>query len=126
MKNVLIVALGGGIGAAGRHLVGLLMMRLFGTGFPYGTLTVNILGSFLMGLLIATLSRMDGSSHGLRLLVATGMLGGFTTFSSFSLDFATLWERGQMELAAGYAAITVIVSIAALFAALWLVRTVAG
>ncbi|WP_321339796.1 fluoride efflux transporter CrcB [Breoghania sp.] len=126
MKNVLIVALGGGIGAAGRHLVGLLMMRLFGTGFPYGTLTVNILGSFMMGLLIATLSRMDGSSHGVRLLVATGMLGGFTTFSSFSLDFATLWERGQMELAAGYAAITVIVSIAALFAALWLVRAVAG
>ncbi|WP_321502963.1 fluoride efflux transporter CrcB [Breoghania sp.] len=126
MKNVLIVALGGGIGAAGRHLVSLLMMRHFGTGFPYGTLTVNVLGSFLMGLLIATLSRMDGSSQGLRLLIATGMLGGFTTFSSFSLDFATLWERGQMELAAGYAAITVIISIVALFAALWLVRALAG
>ena len=126
MKNVLIVALGGGIGAAGRHLVSILMMRLFGTGFPYGTLTVNVLGSFLMGLLIATLSRMDGSSQGLRLLIATGMLGGFTTFSSFSLDFATLWERGQIELAAGYAAITVIMSIVALFAALWLVRALAG
>ena len=65
---------------------------------------------------------MDGSFQNLRLLVATGMLGGFTTFSSFSLDFATIWERGHMELALGYMAITVVASIGALFAALWLVR----
>ncbi|PTW61546.1 camphor resistance protein CrcB [Breoghania corrubedonensis] len=126
MKHLLLVALGGGIGAAGRHLVGLYMMRQFGTGFPYGTLTVNVLGSFIMGLLIAILSRMDGSFQNVRLLVATGMLGGFTTFSSFSLDFATIWERGHMELALGYMLITVVASIGALFAALWLVRGLAG
>ena len=126
MKHLLLVALGGGIGAAGRHLVGLYMLRHFGGGFPYGTLTVNIVGSFIMGLFIAILARMDGSFQSLRLLVATGMLGGFTTFSSFSLDFATIWERGHMELALGYMAITVVASIGALFAALWLVRGIAG
>lgn len=126
MKHLLLVALGGGIGAAGRHLVGLFMMRQFGTGFPYGTLTVNVVGSFAMGLFIAWLARLDGSFQSLRLIVATGMLGGFTTFSSFSLDVATLWERGQMELALGYMLVTVVASIAALFAALWLVRGLAG
>ncbi|MDJ0929946.1 fluoride efflux transporter CrcB [Breoghania sp.] len=126
MNNLLLVAIGGGIGAAGRHFVGLFMMRHFGSGFPYGTLTVNILGSFIMGLFIATLARLDGSFQSLRLLIATSMLGGFTTFSSFSLDAATLWERGQLELAAGYVLVTVVASIAALFAALWLVRGLAG
>ncbi len=96
MGNFLIVALGGGIGAALRHGVNLLTLRWFGPNFPYGTLTVNVAGSLIMGLFIGWLLRYNpGTSAGLRLFVATGILGGFTTFSAFSLDMALLWEKGR-------------------------------
>jgi CrcB protein len=122
MNNLLIVAAGGAVGASMRHLVNLASLRLMGPSFPWGTVTVNIVGSFLMGVFIELLAlKLQGSTE-LRLLVATGLLGGFTTFSAFSLDVVVLWERGQAGLAAGYVAMSVVLSIAALFAGLAAVR----
>jgi len=125
MNNVLIVAAGGAIGASLRHLTGLAALRLWGPGFPWGTLAVNLVGSFVMGLVIEWLARRTGASNELRLFIATGILGGFTTFSAFSLDFAVLWERGAIGIAMLYALVSVIGAIAALFAALWLMRALA-
>lgn len=97
-----------------RHAVGVASLRLLGTGFPYGTLLVNCLGSLLMGLLIGVLAtRLDGSQE-MRLFMATGFLGGFTTFSAFSLDVVVLWERGAVTEAVIYGVGSVLVSIAAL------------
>ncbi|WP_428697498.1 fluoride efflux transporter CrcB [Stappia sp.] len=123
MQHLFLVALGGGLGAAGRHLVNLAALRTFGPGFPAGTLAVNVLGSLLMGLLVGWLaSRAGGTGNALRLFLATGFLGGFTTFSAFSLDVATLWERGALGVAALYAGISVTASILALFAGLIAMR----
>jgi len=123
MIHLLLVALGGAIGASLRHLSGTFFLRTFGPGFPYGTLFVNVAGSLAMGLFIGWLvRRTGGSSQELRLFVATGLLGGFTTFSAFSLDFATLWEDGRLTIALGYAAASVALSLAAIFAGLWLAR----
>ncbi len=126
MYHLLLVALGGAIGAAIRHLFNLGALRVIGPGFPWGTTAINVIGSFIMGAFIEMLSRRyGGASTELRLFVATGILGGFTTFSAFSLDFATLWERGDVVPAAGYALATVVGAILALFLGLWLVRTLA-
>ncbi|WP_421913153.1 fluoride efflux transporter CrcB [Mesorhizobium sp.] len=122
MLNLLLVVVGGGIGAGIRHLTNLGALRLVGPNFPWGTMVINIVGSFAMGLFIAMLVRRGGSSE-LRLFVATGILGGFTTFSAFSLDFATLWERGSALPALGYALASVIGAIIALFVGLWLARS---
>jgi len=122
MLHVLIVAVGGGLGAALRHLSGLAALRLLGSGFPWGTAFVNIVGSFLMGALVEALARRAGASSEVRLFLATGFLGGFTTFSSFSLDTSVLYERGELLLAAVYVAGSVVVGIAALFAGIVLVR----
>ena len=119
----LIVFLGGGIGAALRHGVNLAAARLAGTAFPYGTMTVNVVGSLAMGLIAAYFAfRGDASQHW-RLFLTTGILGGFTTFSAFSLDVALLYERGELVLAALYVAVSVAASIAALFAGFGLVRS---
>lgn len=127
MQHLILVALGGGLGAAGRHLVNLAALRAFGPGFPAGTLAVNVIGSLLMGLLVGWLaSRAGGSGNALRLFLATGFLGGFTTFSAFSLDVATLWERGALGAAALYAGISVTASILALFAGLAAMRAIAA
>lgn len=123
MYHVLLVAIGGAIGASLRHLVGLWALRWFGSGFPWGTLAVNVIGSFAMGLMIELLARRLGASAELRLLVATGLLGGFTTFSAFSLDTIVLWERGEIGLAFTYVTASVVVAIAALFAGLMLGRS---
>ena len=123
MFNLLLVVVGGGIGAGIRHLTNIGALRLVGPNFPWGTMAINIVGSFAMGLFIAMLMRRGGSNE-LRLFVATGILGGFTTFSAFSLDFATLWERGATLPAFGYAFASVIGAIIALFLGLWLARTV--
>ena len=118
----LIVFLGGGIGAALRHGVNIAAARFFGLAFPFGTLTVNVVGSIVMGMLAAYFAfRGDGTQH-LRLFLATGILGGFTTFSAFSLDAVVLWERGDVWLAAGYVAASVILSIGGLFFGLWVAR----
>ena len=124
MNHVLIIAAGGAIGASLRHLVGLAALRMLGAAFPWGTLAVNIVGSFIMGVFIEWLARRaGGASHELRLFIATGVLGGFTTFSAFSLDVATLWERGASGLAVAYVALSVAGAVAALFAGLWLARS---
>lgn len=118
----LFVFLGAGIGGVFRHSVNVGAARLLGFGFPYGTLTVNILGSILMGLLAELFVIRSGLPQELRLFLTTGLLGGFTTFSTFSLDAATLWGRGQWGVAAGYVVLSLVLSMAGLFAGLMLIR----
>ena len=122
MNGFLLVALGGAIGASGRHLVGIATLRAFGPGFPWGTLTVNIVGSFLMGVLIELMALKLNISNEMRLFLATGILGGFTTFSAFSLDMALMIERKQVLSAGLYAGASVGLSVAALFAGLAVIR----
>lgn len=114
----LIVFLGAGIGGALRHGVNLGAARLFGFGFPFGTLIVNVVGSLLMGLFAGYFAYRTGVPQHFRLFLTTGILGGFTTFSAFSLDAALLMERHAYGLAAAYVAVSVAVSLAALFAGL--------
>ena len=123
MFHLLLVAVGGAIGASLRHFVNLGSLRLLGPGFPWGTMAINIAGSLVMGVFIELLARRFNASNEVRLFVATGILGGFTTFSAFSLDFAVLWERGATIPALGYAIVSVVGSIIALFLGLWLART---
>jgi len=118
----LIVFLGGGLGAAMRHGVNVAAARTLGSGFPYGTLTVNVAGSLAMGLLAAYFAFKGDAGQHWRLFFTTGVLGGFTTFSAFSLDAVLLYERGQIGLAAFYVLVSVVVSVAGLFAGLALVR----
>jgi CrcB protein len=122
MFNLLLVVVGGGIGAGIRHLANIGALRFVGPSYPWGTMAINIIGSFAMGLFIASMMRRGGSNE-VRLFVATGILGGFTTFSAFSLDFATLWERGATLPALAYALASVIGAIIALFLGLWLARS---
>jgi len=122
MNALVLVFIGGGLGAVSRHLSGMAVMRASGPGFPWGTMLVNIAGSLAMGLLIAWLARRASGDADLRLLLATGFLGGFTTFSAFSLDAVTLYERGALTAAAAYVIASVTVSILALFGGLWLAR----
>lgn len=114
------VALGGAIGASARYLTGVAAVRVLGHGFPYGTLIVNVLGSFLMGVLVVILAETGGNRFAP--LLMTGLLGGFTTFSAFSLDAITLYERGQLGLAALYVGASVLVSLAGLFLGLLVAR----
>jgi CrcB protein len=118
----LVVFIGGGVGSMLRHGVNVICGRLFGTGFPFGTYTVNITGSIVMGLLAGYFAFKGEASQAWRLFFMTGILGGYTTFSAFSLDSALLFERGQMGLAAFYIIASVALSIAGLFAGLALVR----
>ena len=117
-----IVFAGAGIGGALRHGVNVGAARLFGYGFPTGTLIVNVLGSFAMGLLAGYFLMRPGLSQHTRLFLTTGILGGFTTFSAFSLDTALLIERHAYWLAAAYVAGSVAASILALFAGMSLIR----
>ena len=121
MTPLLQVALGGAIGASGRYLTGIAVTRALGKSFPWGTLTVNVLGSFAMGALVVILAHVSGNRFAP--LLMTGVLGGFTTFSAFSLDAMTLHERGAMGAALGYVFASVILSITALFAGLMLARS---
>jgi fluoride exporter len=119
----LIVFLGGGLGAALRHGINLASARAFGTGFPYGTLLINITGSLVMGLAAAYFAFKGDASQHWRLFLTTGILGGYTTFSTFSLDAALLYERGEIGPAAIYVLASVALSIAGLFAGFALVRS---
>ncbi len=121
MTPLLQVALGGAIGASARYLTGRATVQLFGHGFPWGTFLVNVAGSFLMGVLVVSLAHL--SANRFAPLLMTGILGGFTTFSAFSLDAVTLWERGQATLAAVYVGASVILSIAGIFAGMTLARS---
>jgi CrcB protein len=125
LMNYLIVFLGGGIGAAVRHGVNVASARQFGPAFPYGTLLINVTGSLIMGLAAGYFAFKGGASQPLRLFLTTGILGGYTTFSAFSLDAALLYERGALGLAAVYVLASVALSIAGLFAGLALVRSLA-
>lgn len=120
--DYLIVFMGGGIGAALRHGVNLAAARLLGVGFPYGTLTVNVVGSLVMGLLAGYFAFRGEASQHWRLFLTTGILGGFTTFSAFSLEVGLLYERGQLGLALVYVFASIVISIAALFAGLFAMK----
>ena len=120
----LLVFLGGGIGAAMRHGVNVAFARWFSTSYPYHTLFENVSGSLLMGLLAGYFAfRGDASQH-LRLFLTTGILGGYTTFSAFSLDAVLLWERGQWWSASIYVLASVAASLAGLVIGLSVVRHV--
>lgn len=119
----LIVFLGAGVGGALRHGVNVWAVRLFGYGFPLGTFLVNVTGSFAIGLLAGYFAHRTGVSQHMRLFLTTGVLGGFTTFSAFSLDSALLIERHAYAQAAAYVTGSVLVSLFAVFAGLALFRT---
>jgi CrcB protein len=118
----LIVFLGGGIGAALRHGVNLASARIFGLAFPYATLIENITGSLVMGLLAAYFVAKAGVPQHWRLFLTTGILGGYTTFSSFSLDTALLYERGEIGLALLYVVLSVALAVGGLFAGFAIIR----
>ncbi len=123
MNGFLLVGAGGAIGAMSRYGIGILFGKLWYSNLPIATLFINILGSLLMGVLIGLLAHYTPVWQGqARLFLAVGVLGGFTTFSAFSLDVIFLIERGQTVLALSYVLISVILSICALFAGLLLVR----
>jgi CrcB protein len=121
----LLVFLGGGLGAALRHGVNIASVRLFGFGFPIGTLFINVTGSFVMGLIAGWFALKGDLSQSWRLFLTTGVLGGYTTFSAFSLDAILLWERNEIGLAALYVAGSVILSLLGLVAGLWIARSFA-
>ena len=124
MLNILLVAAGGAFGATVRHIFSGAALRLIGAGWPYGTFAINVIGSLLMGVLAGWLAvRGDGGQHW-RLLLGTGVLGGFTTFSAFSLETALLIEHRDYVPAAAYVIGSVLIGIAALFGGLWLARRV--
>ena len=120
--NYLLVFVGGGIGSTLRHIVNVVCPRFLGTNFPYHTFIINISGSTIMGLIAGYLAFRGDASQSWRLFLMTGILGGYTTFSAFSLDAALLYERGEIGLAALYVVGSVVLSIAGLFAGLALVR----
>lgn len=120
---LVFVMIGGALGSGARYLIGRATLSLFGPNFPYGTLAVNLIGGLLMGALVGVLARAAGSGEAWRLFAGVGVLGGFTTFSSFSLEVVGMIERGAFASAAGYAAVSVVGSIAAVFAGMMMTRT---
>jgi fluoride exporter len=120
--NILAVAAGGAAGSVARYLVGIAAGRLFGMAFPWGTLIINIVGSFVLGALAESFALRWDASPAVRVLLTVGLCGGFTTFSTFSLDTVYLMNRGEMMLAAAYMAASVGLSVGALFAGLHAVR----
>lgn len=121
--TLIYVAIGGALGSVLRYLTMVLAGRWWGTAFPYGTLAVNLLGSLAMGLLIGLIARHLPDSKTLHPLVAVGFLGGYTTFSTFSLDIVSGIERGEMVPMLIYILLSVLLGVVALFSGLWLVRT---
>lgn len=122
MKIIAAIAIGGAIGAVARHFVGAQMLRMLGSGFPWGTLTVNVVGSFAMGALVELMAIRWNVGPELRAFMTVGVLGAFTTFSTFSLDVAVLGERGALLPAALYVVMSLGLSVSALFFGLWLFR----
>jgi CrcB protein len=120
--SYVLVFVGGGLGSTLRHIVNMLCSRTLGTAFPWSTFLINITGSLVMGLIAGYLAFRGDASQPWRLFLMTGVLGGYTTFSAFSLDAGLLYERGQAGLAAAYVVGSVILAIAGLFAGLTLVR----
>ena len=124
--TIAAIGIGGGLGALARYGSNAAAAQVLGSNFPWGTMMINIVGSFMMGLAVAKFMQIEGLSQEWRSFVTTGFLGGFTTFSAFSLDFVTLWERGEALYALAYMLASVIGSVLALFLALWIVRGLAA
>src|SRR3982075_4182739 len=120
--NYLLVFIGGGLGSSLRHLINVVSIRSLGTAFPFHTFIINITGSTVMGLIAGYLAFRGEAAQSWRLFLMTGILGGYTTFSAFSLDAALLYERGEIGPALFYVLGSVVLSIAGLFAGLALVR----
>ncbi|MBS7554689.1 fluoride efflux transporter CrcB [Ancylobacter dichloromethanicus] len=127
MQGILLIFIGAGIGGVLRNAVGMTAMRWFGMGFPFGTLAVNVIGSFIIGLVAGWLTFMasGGWTVHARAFLMTGILGGFTTFSTFSLDTALLVERGEMGLAVLYVGVSVLLALVGVFGGLALMRALA-
>lgn len=123
MRMILAVAVGGAVGAVGRYLIAAQALRLLGPNFPWGTLTVNVLGSFAMGVIVELSALRLSLSPPSRAFLVIGLLGGFTTFSAFSLDVSVLLERNEISRAALYALVSVVLSVGALFAGLAVTRS---
>lgn len=122
--HYLVIFMGGGIGAALRHGVNRASLAYFGPAFPYGTLIVNVTGGLLMGVLAELFLVRGGGSQEWRLFLTTGILGGFTTFSAFSLDAALMWQRSDYAALAVYVFGSVLLSIGALFVGMAAVRAI--
>jgi len=122
IQNLFQVALGGAFGASARYMTNVAAMRLIGPGFPWGTVVANVVGSFLMGVVVVVLAHRD--AHRFAPLLVTGVLGGYTTFSAFSLDALTLWERGQALHAAAYVIGSVLAALVAIMAGMAAARAV--
>ncbi|MFD1477384.1 fluoride efflux transporter CrcB [Ancylobacter polymorphus] len=127
MQGILLIFIGAGIGGVLRNAVGMTAMRLFGMGFPYGTLAINVIGSFTIGLVAGWLTFLasGGWTMHARAFIITGVLGGFTTFSTFSLDTALLVQRGEIGLAALYVVGSVTLALIGVFAGLAIMRALA-
>jgi fluoride exporter len=122
MRLLILATIGGALGSGARHLVNISMTRALGPAFPWATLAVNVVGSFLMGFLVDMIMRRFGGSPEMRTFLATGILGGFTTFSAFSLDISTLLSRDEIATALIYILASVAISLLALYAGLALSR----
>ena len=118
----LVVFMGSGVGGMLRHGVGIVALRLMGPTFPWGTLAINVVGSALMGMMIGLFAAKSIENAELRLFVTTGLIGGFTTWSTFSLDAVTLWERGETGAAIGYVLASLVLSVVVLAIALVITR----
>ena len=123
--NYVLVFIGGGLGSVLRYIVNVICPRILGTNFPYHTFIINITGSTIMGLVAGYLAFKGDAVQSWRLFLMTGILGGYTTFSAYSLDSAVLYERGEITLAALYVVGSVVLSILGLFAGLALIRNLA-
>jgi len=119
MNMIFAVAAGGALGATGRFLMGKLMLRLLGPAFPWGTFSVNVIGSFLIGLLVTLLAAKTNLSHSWQGFIVVGFLGGFTTFSAFSMEVGLMLERHALTQAALYAFGSLFIGVLALFAGLY-------
>lgn len=124
MNGYLVVFIGGGFGAALRHGVNRASLAYFGPSLPYGTLFVNVAGGLLMGALAELFMLRAGISQDVRLFLATGVIGGFSTFSAFSLEAALMWQRGDHGALGAYVVGSILLSIGAIFAGMAIVRTV--
>ncbi|WHU02681.1 MULTISPECIES: fluoride efflux transporter CrcB [unclassified Sphingomonas] len=122
MPPILLVMLGGAFGSAARYLTGKLTLGWFGPDYPWGTLAVNLIGGFLMGMLAGTLAKIGQGGEQWRLLIGVGLLGGYTTFSAFTLDLMNMIERGDYGMGLGYILASVVGSALALFAGLSILR----
>ena len=123
MDKLILVAAGGAVGAVARYLTGMAAVRSLGAAWPYGTLAVNVVGGFAMGVLVSALALRGGADQERwRLLLGVGVLGGFTTFSAFSLEVAMMIERREWASAFTYSTLSVVASVAALFAGMMLAR----